>query len=247
MSFRLLLSDFLLALAFVLPVTPQSQTPPGRDAVGMGRGSGNGPNLIGNGRTVHLCDAMIWRKTFLPECCSSVQERQQIDYWYGKSCVLERWRCDNSEAELEVGGVDDDQHARDSMNDWRVEPENEALVRELLSSSRGPRSVQVLTQTLGYSACEAQKATRFIQSNNGVLVVAGHRFTSSAVTQPQLLSESDPIQAAFVPCHHDMVLRLYTSARQVHLGAHTVMVTEGGTDVLRISGESGLAAMLNGL
>jgi hypothetical protein len=66
--------------------------------------------------------------------CLSVQERQQIDYWYGKSCVLERWRCDNSEPELQVGGIDDEQHARDSMNDWRVELKNEALARELLSA-----------------------------------------------------------------------------------------------------------------
>ena len=64
----------------------------------------------------------------------SVYKRQQIDYWYDKSCVLERWRCDNSEAELQVGGVDDEQHARDSMNDWRVELKNEALARELLSA-----------------------------------------------------------------------------------------------------------------
>ena len=37
------------------------------------------------------------------------------------------------------------------------------------------------------------------------------------------------------------------SVRQCHLEAHTVMVTESGADMLRISGESGLAAMLNGL
>jgi hypothetical protein len=45
--------------------------PPGRDAVGMRRGSGDGPNLVRNGSTVHHGDAMTGRKKFWPECCSS--------------------------------------------------------------------------------------------------------------------------------------------------------------------------------
>jgi hypothetical protein len=44
------------------------------NAVGMRRGSGDGPNLVGNGNTAHLgdSDAMTGKKKKVwPECCSS--------------------------------------------------------------------------------------------------------------------------------------------------------------------------------
>jgi hypothetical protein len=49
--------------------------PPSRDAVGMGRGSGDeAPNPVRNGSTFHLGDATVTgmtgrKKKFWPECC----------------------------------------------------------------------------------------------------------------------------------------------------------------------------------
>jgi hypothetical protein len=59
-----------------------------------------------------------------------------------------------------------------------------------------------LSQTLGYSAYEAQKVTRFVHSHNGVLVVAARSQVNIQLLLNLFLSGSDPDQAVFAPCHH---------------------------------------------